>query len=104
MAACADKESADLCALAEETASAVSATLPHELKPGVRAEVAMPRGAGIRIELLVAADLRLPDADGFAKLACADPDLAAFVLAGGFVEFELNSRVLAVTTTCPKVN
>lgn len=103
-AACVGANGNDLCALATETASAVTATLPRELKSGVRAETAEPAGAGIRLGLRVAADLRLPDADGFAALACADPDLAAFILAGGSVEFELNDRILAVTMTCPKVN
>ena len=104
MAGCAGADGIDLCALATETAAAVTASLPRELKPGVRAETALPEGAGIRLGLRVAADLRLPDDDGFAALACSDPDLAAFITAGGSVEFNLNGRILAVTTTCPKVN
>jgi hypothetical protein len=104
MAACAAAGGTDLCTLATNTAAAVTASLPRELKPGVRAEAALPEGTGVRLKLLVAADLRLPDADGFAALACADPDLSALIAAGGSVEFDLNSRILAVTTTCPKVN
>jgi hypothetical protein len=104
MAACPGADGSDVCALAAETAVAVTATLPRELLPGVRAETALPEGTVIRLGLRVAADLRLPDDDGFAALACADPDLAPFVAAGGSVEFNLNSRILAVTTTCPKVN
>jgi hypothetical protein len=104
IAACAGADGSDVCALAIETAAAVTANLPRELLPGVRAETALPEGSVIRLGLRVAADLRLPDADGFAALACADLDLAPFITAGGSVEFNLNSRMLAVTTTCPKVN
>ena len=102
IAACAGADGPDLCAIG--TAAAVTATLPRELLPGVRAETALPEGPVIRLGLRVAAELRLPDANGFAALACADPDLAPFITAGGSVEFNLNSRMLAVTTTCPKVN
>lgn len=104
MAACSSADGTDLCTLANDTAATVTASLPRELKPGVRAEAAVPEGTGVRLALMVAADLRLPDAVGFATLACADPDLAALIAAGGSVEFELNGRILAVTTTCPKVN
>jgi hypothetical protein len=103
-AACAGAGDADLCARAKDSAAAVSATLPRELAPGIRAEMAVPGDATIKLRLLVAADLRLPDAEGFAALACADPDLARLIAAGGTVGFESNRRILAVIASCPKVN
>lgn len=89
---------------ADECAALVGAGLPRELAPGIRAQSASAAGDAVVIDLLVAADLRLPDGAGFAAFACADPRLAAHVAAGGSVRFSLMARDIATVTSCPGVN
>ncbi len=90
----------DICAAAKATAEAINPHLPREIAPGIRVESAAQAGPQVQLDLLVAADLRLPDEAGFARLACGEPPLAALIAQGGQVAYLLRGQTLATVTTC----
>jgi hypothetical protein len=99
---CAGAGGVDICAAAKATADALTPSLPREIAPGVRVMAAAQGGPQVQLDLIVAADLRLPDADGFARLACGEPPLAALIARGGQVAYLLHGRTLATVTSCGK--
>jgi hypothetical protein len=101
---CAGDGGVDICAAARRTAEALGTNLPREIAPGIRVQSATQGGPQVQLGLVVAADLRLPDAAGFASLACGEPPLCALVNRGGQVAYVLNGKTLATVTSCEEVN
>ena len=101
---CAGAGGGDICAAAKGTAQAMNRNLLREIAPGIRVQSADQGGPQVQLDLTVAADLRLPDEVGFARLACAEPPLAALVMRGGQVAYLLNGKTLATITSCEEVN
>jgi hypothetical protein len=97
---CAGAGGDDICALSKRTAEALGEGLPREIAPGIRVMSATQGGPQVQLDLLVAADLRLPDAAGFGRLACSEPPLAALVSRGGQVAYLLSGKTLATVTIC----
>jgi|APEBP8051073178_1049388.scaffolds.fasta_scaffold00006_238 hypothetical protein len=101
---CAGNGGVDICAAARRTAEALEANLPREIAPGIRVQSAAQGGPQVQLDLVVAADLRLPDAAGFTSFACGEPPLCALVNRGGQVAYVLNGKTLATVTSCEEVN
>ncbi len=101
---CAGAGGTDICAAAKGTADALAKSLPREIAPGIRVMGASQGGPQVQLDLMVAADLRLPDGAGFARLACGEPPLSALIMRGGQVVYLLNGKTLATITSCEEVN
>ena len=101
---CAGAGGVDICSAAKGTAAELAHKLPREIAPGIRVMSAVQGGPQVQLDLMVAADLRLPDATGFASLACGEPPLCALVKRGGQVAYLLNGKTLATITSCEEVN
>ena len=101
---CAGVGGVDIRAAAKGTAEALAKHLPREIAPGIRVMSAVQGGPEVQLDLMVAADLRLPDDAGFAALACAEPPLCGLIERGGQVAYLLNGKTLATITSCEEVN